>query len=367
MKNSELLNEILKALEENHINLHHDIQKNAVLKHINSIKNIDDLSDMQFDYEMLKNFALFKDAHTTYNIDYKPIDKYILLLNNKFYIRDNGKFNEIAKFGKIDSKKMYLMLKEICCYETDAWLRVSVTMNVSNMTIHKMIGSTDKSGKLSVTTTDGKTIDVGVDLEKLTPPPFYNYSILPENILYFKFRSFNERKNYPMAEVVSDMQKDIENKNIFTYILDLRNNTGGNSEVLNPFQNFVKENNLKGVVLINNKTFSSGRIAVERFKRNFNAPIIGEETGGAATSYGYNYPLKVGNKTFSASKRFWDFSKTFNGDKGSVKPDIPVTLTLKDYEGTSDVILNTGVDYIKNHYIKTINNEQNSQTKTMWL
>lgn len=364
MKNSELLNEILKALEEKHLNLYHDVERDTVLKHINGIKNIDSLNDMQFDYEMLKIFALFRDAHTTYDVKYVPIDKYILLLDHKFYIRHGGKFNEIARFGKLDSDQMYLKLKEISCYETDAWLRTCIMSNVSNMKIHKMLGSTDVNGKLKVTTANGESIDIGIDLAKLTPPPLYSYKILPGNILYFKFRSFYEIKDYPMISVVKDMQNDIENKNISTYILDLRNNTGGNSEVLNPFQDLVKEKNLKGVVLTNNKTFSSGRIAVERFKRLFGAPIIGDETGGAATSYGNNYPLKVCDKTFTASTRFWDFSKTFNGDKGSVKPDIPVILTLSDYEGTTDVVLNTGINHIKTNYIKS-NNPRNSTPTTI--
>ena len=37
-----------------------------------------------------------------------------------------------------------------------------------------------------------------------------------------------------------EVTQEIENKNIKKYILDLRHNGGGNSEILNPFQQLVK-------------------------------------------------------------------------------------------------------------------------------
>ena len=49
------------------------------------------------------------------------------------------------------------------------------------------------------------------------------------------------------------------------YILDLRGNKGGNSEILNPFQDLVREKKLEGVLLIDSKVFSSGRFAVAKF------------------------------------------------------------------------------------------------------
>ena len=88
----------------------------------------------------------------------------------------------------------------------------------------------------------------------------------------------------------------------------MRGNHGGNSSIIKPLVKIIKKLSLDGVVLIDNGVFSSGRWAVADFKKNFNTLLIGEPTGGAATSYGNNRKLKVGDKNFSVSVSFFDFS-----------------------------------------------------------
>ena len=96
-------------------------------------------------------------------------------------------------------------------------------------------------------------------------------------------------------------------------------------------------------MLIDNGVFSSGRFAVARFKRDFNTTIIGEETGGAAKSYGYNQNDKVEDLSFSYSIRLWDFSDIF-GYTGSIKPDIEVVNTIEDIEANRDKQLEIAIE-----------------------
>ena len=100
-------------------------------------------------------------------------------------------------------------------------------------------------------------------------------------------------------------------------------------------------------MLINEGVFSSGRFAVAEFKEAFNAPLIGEGTGGAAKSYGYNKNLTVENKRFSVSIRLWDFSDVF-GYTGSIKPDIFVPTTIADFKNKTDTQLKTAINYLNN-------------------
>ena len=98
--------------------------------------------------------------------------------------------------------------------------------------------------------------------------------------------------------------------------------------------------------IIDNEVFSSGRFAVARFKRDFNTPLIGQPTGGAAKSYGYVKNLEKNGKRFSASIRLWDFSDVFHY-QGSVQPDILVKNTISDLENDTDSQLDKALEVVK--------------------
>ena len=162
-----------------------------------------------------------------------------------------------------------------------------------------------------------------------------------------KYSACKEVEEYPFNEFMKDIEKIVKEKGVSKYIIDVRDNEGGNSEILNPFQDFVKEKNLKGVMLINRGVFSSGRFAVARFKNNFNIPLIGEPTGGAAKSYGYNRNLKVEDKNFSVSLRLWDFSDIFEYE-GAIQPDIYVPITIDDIKNNKDPQLQVAIKELFN-------------------
>ena len=143
-----------------------------------------------------------------------------------------------------------------------------------------------------------------------------------------------------------EIKDKVEELNIDKYILDLRGNAGGNSEILNPFQDLVRDKKLNGVLLIDSGVFSSGRFAIAKFKKEFNTLLIGTPTGGAASSYGYNNNDSVEDKSFSYSIRYWDFSEIFKS-KGAIVPDIIVENTIEDLENNYDRVLKKAFEILK--------------------
>lgn len=350
MKNSELVKEILSCMEKEHINLFHDIDKQTVQSYISSIKNIDKLNPIEFDYEMLKLFALFKDSHTSYNIPWKNLNKTLRFIDEKFYIIENQKYKQILSIENFSTKQFYKKLVPLMNYETTEWLNQKINGAINNAYFYKMLGFDIENG-IAIKTVDNKTINIKQatnqqkeqTLQKLKP---YDFIILNDSILYFKYKACKENPDYPFVDFILDMTKVIEKHNIKNYILDLRDNGGGNSEILNPFQTLVRDKKLNGVLLINNGVFSSGRFAVARFKKEFNTPLIGEPTGGAVKSYGYNKNLQIEDKHFSVSTRLWDFSNVF-GYEGAIQPDIKIKTTIEDIQNKNDTILNSALSIIK--------------------
>ena len=207
----------------------------------------------------------------------------------------------------------------------------------------------DNKGKEEVVYANNVSFEEYKKLGLSSNSRFYSYNILDNNILHIKYRKCSEHKDYPFSKFVEELKNEIEKSNINKYILDLRDNHGGNSEIIKPLVELVKLKKLQGVLIINNGVFSSGRWAVADFKKNFNTPTFGEPTGGAAASYGYNKNLSVEDKEFSVSIRYWDFSEVF-GTKGTIKPDYYVPTTFKDLKNGTDAQLDACIKYLINEH-----------------
>jgi hypothetical protein len=142
----------------------------------------------------------------------------------------------------------------------------------------------------------------------------------------------------------------IEEEEVDKIIIDLRSNSGGNSEILNPFtkrlKNYIKENpDVKIYTLVGRNTFSSGMFAIYRIKEAAPEAIsVGEPTGGALDCYGEVKSMELPNSQLpiSYSTKFFEFSKSFsykNDGVGTFLPDIAIQPTIEDYVNDTDAVL----------------------------
>lgn len=349
MENKEIVMKIFECLEREHLNLYHSLSKDKLYEKIENIKNINLLSNLEFDYEMLKLFALLKDGHTTYFIKNQKLSHKFFYLNNKVYVKINNRYEEVLSFNTTPANTIVNKIKKLINYETNEWLNIKITEFLNNGYVLEMLKlfKFDRI-ELTVSLRGNPTLFVVTQVVNASPQKQtipYGFELLDNNILYIWYKKCFSFQEYPFEKMVEDIKSQIESKQIKKYILDVRNNGGGNSEILNPLQELIQQTNLFGVMLINNGVFSSGRFAVARFKKNFNITLIGQGTGGAAKSYGYNKNLTVEGKQFSCSTKLWDFSDIF-GYEGSIKPDIFVNTSIEDYNNKNDVVLKEAIKYL---------------------
>jgi len=355
MKNSEILKTMLKEMEENHLNLYHDVSKEEIYNYISQIKDIDNLNCVQFDYEMCKLFSKFKDAHTMYFIPFKNINKRLFYLEGRLLIKDENNIYKVVSINGMPVKEFLSKIKETQCYETEEFLTDSIRYEINNAYYYEMLGLLENDEiTFKVLDKDLNKIDINAKIVSLEEykslklvegTPFYSYQTLENDILYIKYRKCSEHKDYPFSQFVEEVEKEIKTKNCSKFVIDLRDNHGGDSSIIKPLIELLKKKNLTGVVIINNGVFSSGRWAVADFVKNFNSTLIGEPTGGAAASYGYNKNLSVEDKRFSVSTRYWDFSEIFKTN-GTIKPDIFVPYTIKDLTDGTDSQLEEAINYV---------------------
>lgn len=343
MRNQEILEKIIKTLEVNHLNLYHNVSKEEIDSYVLELKKIiDDCNDIAFDYEMLKLFAKFKDAHTNFWTKMENLDNEIRCYKNKLYTQIEGKYIEILEINGVKSKEIIEKFFEVSTYETEEWKTYQNSI-IRNAYYFKMFNIL-KDDKLNCLLKNGEHFIIqNIQDNRVSDRPKNYYYEIKNNILYLKYRKCSNDEKMPFNDLVKEIAEKVDKFNISQYVLDLRDNRGGNSEILNPFQELVKDRNLQGVLLINNGVFSSGRFAVARFKKEFGTTLIGEPTGGAAKSYGYSMPLKVYDKEFTVSIRLWDFSDIF-GYEGAIQPDIFIEQTLKDVENKKDKALEVAMN-----------------------
>jgi hypothetical protein len=341
MNNKEKVYAIIEKLEKGHINLWHDITKVDMLSYIEKIE-WNNLDDVQFDFEMLKLFSKFKDGHTRYFIKNKTLKNKLIYKNEKVYILEGNKYFEVVRINDMSIKILIDIFETMVCYETNEWKNVQVEIAFNSYYFYTMLGMDevyaylDNGNKIKLE--EASNEEMKARLKEFSP---YSYKFM-DDILYIKYSACRDDENISFLDFVNKIKTDIEALNTHKYILDLRGNKGGNSEILNPFQDLVREKKLEGILLIDSRVFSSGRFAVAKFKKEFNTLLVGMPTGGAASSYGYNNNDNVEDKSFSYSIRYWDFKDIFN-DSGSIKPDIYVDNSINDLENNYDRMISESI------------------------
>lgn len=155
------------------------------------------------------------------------------------------------------------------------------------------------------------------------------------NAFYFQYNDCAQRDDLKISEIV----RSIKDGNFQNIIIDLRNNRGGDSDVLNPLVRFLKESKgiFKVFVLVGIDTYSSGIINLLELCNIDGVVSVGEVPHGNPTHYGEVVSFVLPNsklRVFSSSKIF-----RFKGYQlgESFKPTFVVNTEIQDMLDGRDV------------------------------
>lgn len=364
MTNKEKAIEIFKLLEENHINLYHDISKEEFEKELNKfLETADELDGIHFDAEMSKLFSLFKDAHTMYQIKDKYIEKCIKLINCKYYFYDIEQkiCEEIVKVNDIDFKIVYNKLKEIIQYDAETWADFMVAFKLRGLKHLQMIDCENKYdvNQIKYTLKSGKEITKVYKERVFNMPPNYSFELTEDNILKISYLRCREMENYSFKQFIEDIKKKCKVLPC-ACLIDVRKNEGGSDSVVKPIFNWLKEKSIKTYGLMNEGVFSGGTFALIDMKKELNAVLIGTEAGQAAHAYGNTKWINVDGKNFSYCTRYFNRTTIDTNQKvqpypmdniinylGPIKPDIYLSEKVEDVKMGVDGQLRDSIEIIK--------------------
>lgn len=330
MNAKEKIKDILNLIEERHIDMYFNISKEELDRYIDEIIEMYDIND---DYSLYyytnmiikKIFGIY-DSHTKLLFEkgdfYLPVRlKYI---NNKLYIIRTTKetktllYSEVKKIENIDINKIIEEIKSIVASSTEEYVTSQIELFLINGYKIKSLPSIDsKLDEFNFTVnSDEKIIDMkltkdeGYLLPVNKPKENYSYELKDDKIIIV-YNKCREEYDGQMIEFVNKIESESKKFGIEKFIIDIRGNQGGNSEIINPLIEFLKDK--KTVTLVDEYVFSGGRFAILDLK-NINSKFVGTGIGTQLNCFG-NAPItKYDNFIIPISNKYFYMDTSYSYD-----------------------------------------------------
>jgi hypothetical protein len=179
------------------------------------------------------------------------------------------------------------------------------------------------------------------------PDDFYWFEHLPEhNLVYFQYNQVRDQGEATLAEFVTELLAFIDDKQIQTLVIDIRQNNGGNS-YLNPglmiplAAHPIAREEGRLFVIAGRRTFSAAQNLANDLDRETKAIFVGEPTGSRPNFYGEDHVFRLAYSglTGSISTRYWQGGATSDDDRIWIAPRIAAEPDFADYRDSRDPAL----------------------------
>lgn len=272
---------------------------------------------------------------------------------------------ELVRVGELDVATAAARVSTTFAAENEAWRSVQVPGRLAIPRLLHALGALDDPERLPLTVAfDGDEVtttlsarsggtwltapDPAVDpvpLFRTSTSRNYWFRTLDEGpALYLAYNRCAEDPASPFAPFFGEVLAAFEAGACERLVIDLRNNSGGNSAVLSSQLPRLTAHPRLGrpgslVALIGPRTYSSGMMNAQQLRHDAGAVLVGQPTGGKPNSYGevrtFRLP-KSGLRVFYSTKHFRMLS---DEDPPGVLPDLEVAPTSYDGLTGADPVL----------------------------
>lgn len=372
----EVLDFLQYELPKRHKNLYFQTSEATYLDQIQSLrKELKRLEPPAITAEIAKIVASVGDAHTSIDIPVYylcPLEFY--WFKDGIYAINTAKSDEVLRYNRIthidgmDIETVIAKMSMMISHENHSYLKAMLPKYLPAIEYlyglqiaHSVNGLTftyeNESGKggdwfvhscpLSVYQTQLNENHVAFPVDKLpifrkNPDRYYWMEYLKKSrTLYFKYnicKEMEEESVRAFGERLLDMVRENAPEKL---VIDMRNNTGGNSTLLDPFIDALSKcdqiNQLgKLFVIIGRDTFSSALLNVFSLKNKTRTILIGEPTGGKPNCYGEVLRVKLEQSGLRISYSTKYYHLIEDDLMPSLSPDVQKESTIQDYIGLTD-------------------------------
>lgn len=198
---------------------------------------------------------------------------------------------------------------------------------------------------------EGRDPDKKLPLERRHDGKNFWSVYLPEyKTVYLKYRRCRQTWHEPFDSFARKTIRQAEERGAEKLVIDLRQNGGGASAIADPFIRRLKRHPTFGqrgrlFVLIGRRTYSSAILNAIKLKKECDAILVGEPTGGVPNHFGEikTVDLPYSGLTMRYSTRFF---RPMPEEKGNtLRPDIVVMPTWDAFRRGEDPALRACLDY----------------------
>jgi hypothetical protein len=366
---------LIQELPRLHINLFFKIKEDKFLEMAASFKkSLPSFNYDEFYVGLSRLVASVGDSHTTLRLQLKHAFPLMLYwFKDGIYVINTIPGYEKILYGRVTAfnnrpiEEVIEAFSEIIPHENEAQIKSSIPQIMASAEhLHglNIIPDVDRT-MLTVENEQGQRISVEmksmsirgplkgiIDMKDNTAWPlymknrsqFYWFEYLPDaKTIYFKYNSCRNMPDRPFPDFSKELLDAIQNNPVDKLVIDLRNNGGGNSGILDPFIETLAKNdkiNQKGhlFVIIGRQTFSSAILNAVDLRKKTEAILIGEPTGGKPNHFGEIRFLTLPNTKLVVTYSTKYFQHA-DDDTPSLMPDITIEISLKDYKDRRDSVL----------------------------
>lgn len=341
-----------------------------IIKRLRTYKN-----DDQVKVALSKAIASIGQLHTSLELgDELKLPFRLYLYKEKLYVIDtlpaysNSLFTELTKINHQDVAPMIKELREVVSVDNEHGFGVRIPENIIKSSILHGLGVIKDQGEILLTfeREDASDLELSVkwiDSSMYTNPisphkdkllylkyrdSNYTHTYLPESkVLYAIYNTCTVDPGYSVEQYTKDIMNTLKQATVEKLIIDLRNNGGGDSEVIRPFLNKLAELpeiNDHIVVLMGRNTASSAMIYAIQLQSQFKAVLIGEPVNGDPNKAGQVRTLSLpetGLIVNYSTKEFHMLSSEIH----ELAPDILITPTIAELRAGADPVLKAALKY----------------------
>lgn len=402
-------------LPQRHVDLFYTLSEEAFNTRVEQLKaSLDTMNDDEIRVEIQKLTAAMGDAHTGTNFSagrMYPVELYWFV--DGWYVISTLRDYEQVLYGRLtgidghDVEDLSTRLSEVISHENDAWLKAQMRYYFMIPSVLHGLDIVDEPDSAAFTfeTRTGESVAldlepvlfadvkddiIGQETDQSKLPPYrqnggqnYWYTYLEEdNALYFKYNQCSEMEDKSFSDFTQELLDTMDNGNIEKLVIDLRDNGGGDEELLFPFIHAVSGSrfNQEGrlFVIVGRQTFSSAVRNAVTLQKKTGAIFIGEPTGGKPSHFGATQSFQLPNSKITVTystmhlthcipddRVLADPSAFANdlsaleeleqsilqdpdaliGDAPSLIPDQVIESSIQDYIDNEDPVLQYALDY----------------------
>lgn len=370
--------DLVNLLEEKHLDCYFKMSKEEISKYVEDLLNNNELND-EYDFYYLGNKLIKEmfgeyDSHTKIIFNNAPCNFPIRLkyIDDKLYIVKTDEehndilYSQILKINDIDINLLIDELEKIVPYSTKEFLYSEIERmffnckKIKTLPVMRKYRSEDEFKYTLLKDNEIKEINLNYSDKKFNEDKNYTFEV-NDKTMVIHYTSCVEKYDGQMKEFIEKIKDESNTNNIENYVVDIRDNVGGNSEIIKPLINFLKDKKI--ITLTDKYVFSGGRFALIDLIR-IGSKTVGTGIGTSINCFGNisrndvdNFIIPISYKYF-----FYDGNKiiTVNNKEqfNEIKQREEAEELFKPIIFEPDYYVENDIEDIKNGYDRQLHSAQ---------